>query len=243
MRVRSLLVITGILLLSLFLLYLSYGLAGRFSVTSFSLDSLPLTYSVESILLPQVGRNRLTLSQPRLRKSLESLPYIEKAEVVVEGGVLSISGKTVDSGIVITDGERWYFYSDTLSPLSFKDIGALSSLYLILRVDSALMENFVMLSPGSEEKAMMSTLIELKRSSNLITMAEYGNNDSSGYPLSLVLRLDSLSSSLVVENISDADRIEEALGIIESEYAETGALRMGEWTTYVLTGSRLIETR
>lgn len=243
MRVKSLLTIAASLILALFLLYLSYGLVGRFTVSSFNVETIPLPYSVESIILPPVGRNRLTFSKREIKKSLESLPYIADAGVSEKGGVLNITGSAEDNGIIMTDGRGWYFYSDGIAALSEKDVYSLSSLYLILRVDPALMDNLLSLSASRDEKAMISTLIELKRSSALITMAEYGNNKPCGYPLSLTLRLDALSSYLVLENIADAERIEEALGIIENEYTQTGALRMGEWTTYVLTGSRLIETR
>lgn len=243
MRVKSLVSVSASLILALFLLYLSYGLVGRYTLSSFSVETLPLTYSVESIILPSVGRNRLGVSERGIKKSLESLPYISEAEVYEKGGVLHIGGSAVENGLIMTDGRGWYFYSDGLYELSEKDVYALSKGYLILRVDTEIMDN-LRLSPASrDEKAMMNTLIELKRSSALITMAEYGNNNSSGYPLSLTLRLDSLSSYLVLENIADAERIEEALAIIENEYTQTGALRMGKRTTYVLAGSRLIETR
>lgn len=242
MRVKRLVSITAALILALFLLYLSYGLVGRYTVSSFNVETIPLTYSVESILLPLVGRNRLTVSKREIKKSLESLPYISLSEATLNGGVLNIGG-SLEKGIIMTDGSDWYFYSDGVYVLSEKDVHALSSTYLILRVDSLIMERLLSLPASRDEMNMINTLIELTRSSALITMAEYGNNNSSGYPLSLTLRLDSLSSYLVLENIADAGRIEEALGIIENEYTQTGALRMGESTTYVLTGSRLIETR
>ena len=243
MRVRRLVFITAALMLALFILYLSYGLVGRYTVSSFNVETLPLTYSVESIILSSVGRNRLVVRKSEIKKSLESLPYISKAEAAEKDGVIRITGSAVEKGIIITDGREWYFYSDGLTGLAGKDVRALSSLYLILRVDPEILDNLRSLPFSRDEKAMISTLIELKRSSNLITMAEYGNNNSSGYPLSLTLRLDALSSYLIVENIADAERIEEALGIIENEYTQTGALRMGESAAYVLTGSRLIETR
>ena len=43
--------------------------------------------------------------------------------------------------------------------------------------------------------------------------------------------------------LSDAERIEEALELIENEYAQTGYVPEDETEVYVLSGGRLIETR
>lgn len=243
MKVKNSLILSSVLVLALILLYLSYFLVGRFTLDSYSLSSIPLTYSVESFLLSALGRNRLSVSSKTIKSSLLSLEYVTSAEVLFRGKEIIVSGKIEEEGVIITDGERWYFFSSSLSPLSEKDVSVLSSSYTILRVDKELIESMIEYSPSRNELKMISILSQLKQSSNLITMAEYGNNEMVGYPLSLTLRLDSLSSALIVENISDAGRIEEALEIIENEYEQTERFTVGEWRTYVLSGGRLIETR
>ena len=242
MTKRTALFVILLFLTALILLYLSYFLVGRFTLKEYSLDSVPLTYTVESIILSTLGRNRLGVSRSDIKEKIETLPYVRSADVSVSSVSLCVSGERED-GLIVTDGENWYFYSDGLEPLSKKDVSVLSGDYALLRADSSLLESMLLYSPTSQEVEMMSTLMALKRSSNLITMAEYGNNKNGGYPLSLTLRLDSLSSVLIVSEISDAERIEEALELIENEYAQTGYVPEDETEVYVLSGGRLIETR
>lgn len=240
---RNSIITVAVLLFFLFILFLSYNLVGRFTLSSYTLTSIPETYSVESTMLSSLGRNKLFVSEKRIRKILEGLPYIEKASVKLRGTELLVDGKTAGDGVIISDGRDWYFYSGTLQGISFKDVGALRNAYPVLCIESSLFSSIMTRSFSSAEKNMLDTLMTLKHSSNLITKAEYGNNEECGFPLSLTVSLEPLSSVLVVENITDAARIEEALSVIENEYSQSGLDREGERRMYVLSGSRLIETR
>ena len=243
MKAKSSITLIALFLAALVLLYLSYGLVGSFTLENWTLEGLPQTYSVESVLLGAMGRNRLAVSKKDMEKTISGLPYVENVSVKTKGKTLRVSGESIKDAIVITDGDEWYLWSEGFSSLDRRDASALSESLLVLRIDSDILSSALSYSFSRSEEKMMDTLIQLGHSSNLITTAEYGNNNSGGYPLSLKLGLDSLSSTLILVDAGDAERLEEALGIIENEYAQRNDRLSGVRTEYVLTGGRLIETR
>ena len=243
MKAKSSITLIALFLAALVLLYLSYGLVGSFTLENWTLEGLPRTYSIESVLLTAMGRNRLAVSKKEMEKTISDLPYVESVSVKTKGKTLRVTGESTKDAIVITDGEEWYLWSDGFSSLDRRDASALSESLLVLRVDSDILSSALSYSFSRREEKMMDTLIQLAHSSNLITTAEYGNNNSGEYPLSLKLGLDSLSSTLILADAGDAERLEEALGIIENEYAQRNDRLSGVRTEYVLTGGRLIETR
>ena len=237
--------ITVIMVTLLFLcaLVLSYGMKGRFTLEEYSFSSTFTTYSMERTVLKVIGKNRLGVSKGEIRDTLESLPYIEKAGVSVKGTALKINAEEKDEGLIITDGERWYFYSDGLSALDLRDVYPLSKRYLVLTVESSLLSSFLTSSFGSEEVKMIDTLKCVKPDSALITKAEYDNNNSNVYSGSLRLTLSSLNASLVIKDIRDISRVDEAVSIMETEYSESSDRLSGVTTEYVLSDGMLIRMR
>ena len=237
--------ITVIMVTLLFLcaLILSYGMKGRFTLEEYSFSSSFTTYSMEHTALKVIGKNRLGVSKGGIRDTLESLPYIEKAGISVKGTVLEINAAEKEEGLIITDGERWYFYCDALSSLDSRDIYPLSKRYLVLNVESTLLSSFLTSSFGSEEVKMIDTLKSVRPDSALITKAEYDNNNSSVYSGSLRLTLSSLNASLVIKDIRDISRLDEAVSIMETEYSESSDRLSGVTTEYVLSDGMLIRMR
>ncbi len=243
MKTKSSITLIAVFLATLVLLYLSYGLVGKFTLEEWSLEGLPQTYSIESVLLGAMDRNRLSVSKREIAKTISDLPYVENVSVKTKGKTLFVEGEEKGDSLVITDGEKWYLWSDGFSLLDRRDASALSGYHAVLRVDSDILSSALDCSFSRTEEQMIAVLIQLTQSSNLITTAEYGNNNSGVYPLSLKLGLDSLSSTLILADAGDAERLEEALGIIENEYAQRTDRLSSVSTQYVLTGGRLIETR
>ena len=237
--------ITVIMVTLLFLcaLILSYGMKGRFSLEEYSFSSEFTTYSMERTALKVIGKNRLGVSKGGIRDTLESLPYIDKALISVKETVLEINAAEKEEGLIITDGERWYFYSDSLSSIDSRDVYPLSMRYLVLNVESSLLSSFLSSSFGSEEVKMIDTLKSVKPDSALITKAEYDNNNSSVYSGSLRLTLSSLNASLVIKDIRDISRVDEAVSIMETEYSESSDRLSGVTTEYVLSDGMLIRMR
>jgi hypothetical protein len=237
--------ITVIMVTLLFLcaLILSYGMKGRFTLEEYSFSSAFTTYSMERTALKVIGKNRLGVPRGGIRDTLESLPYIGKVVISVKGTVLEINAEEKDEGLIITDGERWYFYCDALSSLDSRDIYPLSKRYLVLNVESTLLSSFLTSSFGSEEVKMIDTLKSVRPDSALITKAEYDNNNSSVYSGSLRLTLSSLNASLVIKDIRDISRLDEAVSIMETEYSESSDRLSGVTTEYVLSDGMLIRMR
>lgn len=237
--------ITVIMVTLLFLcaLILSYGMKGRFTLENYSFSSSFLTYSMERTALKVIGKNRLGVSKGGISNALESLPYIEKAGVSVKGTELVVTATETEEGLMITDGERWYFYSETLSSIDRSDVYPLSKRYLVLTVESSLLSSFLSSSFGSEEVKMIDTLKSVRPDSALITKAEYDNNNSSVYSGSLRLTLSSLNASLVIKDIRDISRLDEAVSIMETEYSESSDRLSGVTTEYVLSDGMLIRMR
>ena len=243
MTVRRNITVIMVTLLFLCALILSYGMKGRFTVSSFSLTSIFSTYSMECTALRNIGRNRFSLNASRIRNNIESLPYVSLCTVSVIGTELVIDVQEKEDGLIITDGERWYFCSDSLSPLDRRDVHPLSSRYLVLTVSNSLLSSFLSSSFGSGEVKMIDTLKTLKTDSALITKAEYDNNNSSVYSGSLRLTLSSLNASLVINDIRDISRLDEAVGIMKTEYSHSSDRLSGESMEYVLTDGMLIRMR
>ncbi len=240
---RRLITVIMVTLLFLCALILSYGMKGRFTLSSFSFSSSFLTYSMERTALKVIGKNTLSVSRSGIRDTIESLPYMETVRVGVKGTELTVDAAEKEEGLVITDGERWYFYSETLSSLDRRDVRPLLERYLVLGVESSLLSSFLSSSFGSEELKMIDTLKSVRPDSALITKAEYDNNNSSVYSGSLRLTLSSLNASLVIKDIRDISRLDEAVSIMETEYSESSDRLSGVSTEYVLSDGMLIRMR
>ena len=221
MKVKASIVAISISITLAFLVLLSLSMMGDFEITSSSFDGIFRTYRVESAALKAVGRGRFNPVLKSIEKEIEALNYISSCKVTQKGQTVFVSGETVEDGIIISDRENYYFYSDNLSLLDKRDIGVLADNYTLLYVEPSLLEEFLSSLFGTDEKKMLSTLKDLKSQFGLITKAEYDNNNSSVFSGSLVLTLPSLDSVLVVEDIRDCSRIGEALEIIEKEYKES----------------------
>ncbi len=230
-------------LIALASIVLSHSLVGRFTITAYKVDGITQTYSVERNLLSSLGRSRFSFSKRKLRESLLNLPYIEEAVVKVRGNSIIINGIEKKEGLIITDGENWYFYSDTFYPIEGKDVQDLRKNYLVLLFEQEFLSRALSSTFGNEELKMIDTLKGLKESSCLITKAEYDNNNSSVFSGSLLLRLDTVGATLLLCDIREIERLEETLGIIEEEYMNSKDRVSREETKYVLQNGSLVRMR
>ncbi len=233
-----------VLTLAAFLaLLLPRSLRGKLTLSKYTLNGIPSTYSIESCVLSCLGRSRLSLNSRKLRASIMSLPYIDDVSVKVRGNSLLLSGNMAEDAIIITDGDNWYFCSDGIYQLERKDVGDLRGEYIVLLYEKDYLQRALSSSFSSEEMKMIDTLRSLKESSCLITKAEYDNNNSSVFSGSLLLGLDGIRSSLVLYDIREIGRLEETLGIIEGEYYNSKDRVSGEETEYVLQNGSLVRLR
>ena len=230
-------------LTALLALVLPRSLRGKFTLSKYTLDGIPSTYSVESSVLSCLGRSRLSLNSRKLRANVMSLPYIENVSVKVRGNSILLSGSMAEDAIIITDGDNWYFYSDEIYQLEKKDVGDLRKQYIVLLFENDYLQSALSSSFSSEEMKMIDTLRSLKESSCLITKAEYDNNNSSVFSGSLLLGLDDIRSSLVLYDIREIGRLEETLGIIKGEYYNSKDRVSSEETEYVLQNGSLVRLR
>lgn len=240
---KSYLLILFLSILIPFVLFLSYNLVGKFTLTDYSIDNLPGTYSIESNLLLMMGNNKLNPALKRYVDNIKELSYVESVESTIKGTEIKLSGNLIDEGVIITDGENWYFYSDSFSPLSQKDVYFLKDEYIILSVPSTLLEIFTSSSPSKDETKMIDTLKTLKPRSGLITKAEYGNNNSNIISGELSVTLSDINSKLVFEDIREIERLEEAVNILEKEYTDSKEMHFCDNITYVLSNGLLIRMR
>lgn len=243
MRYRTLLFSIPASILVLLTVLLSFRFMGAFTISSFTVEGMEATYNIEHYLLPAEGRNRSAVSLKAIKKKIEKLPYIESASIKMKGKIVKVDCTPVEDGLVITDGSDYYFYSDTLAAIDGKDVYELSDRYIVLYMEKDLLSLFLSSSFGSEELKMIDTLKGLKEHSCLITKAEYDNNNSSIFSGSLVLGLDSINSLLTLNDIRNIDRLEESLGIIESEYINSKDKLSGVRSGYLLSSGMLVKTR
>ena len=236
MMKKKYIILFFILLFSSFLLMLSLNLKGNLKITDWSIINLPDTWNIEHNLLLSEGKRKILFSKRSVERSVEALPYIKSADVKINGNTVNLSG-VIKEGLIILSGYKWYFYSDELYALDKRDVYDIKDEYIILVVDE------IELLLGKAEKRMIESLISLSSSNCLITSAEYDNNNSSVFSGSLTVNLDSISSKLVIGDIREIDRLEEALKIIENEYLKSKDRLGGEIIEYSLSSGSLIKMR
>ena len=76
-------------LLTIIFLILSASIVGRFTIKSVEVKEIPETWNVMSLLLREKGRNVLSLNKRGIKKEIEKLIYIERADVGVHDNVLT----------------------------------------------------------------------------------------------------------------------------------------------------------
>ena len=241
MKKKSYLYLLSFISLSLFVLLFSFLLKGKFLLESFSSPSFT-SYSIEKILLNAIGHNSLFISKGKLEREVESLSYVDKAEIEYLDGNIILSLLLSEDGVIITDRERYYFYSGSLTELDSRDSSDLRKKYTLLEVSSFFLNSLIDANSTNEEIKMLDTLKSLRQSS-LITKAEYGNNNSSIYSGSLRLFLDSIECVVIVDDIRFIERLDEALDILQEDYLSSKE-RLGEKENeFILSSSSLTKLR
>jgi len=115
--------------------------------------------------------------------------------------------------------------------------------YVILDLDDSVITFLLEGKETREIRKMINTLASLSSRSSLITKAEYDNNKSSIFSGSLTLYLEPIESILVVDDIRDLDRLDDALNILEEQYFESKDRLNGEMREYILSASSIIKLR
>lgn len=242
MRKKTLAFLSLFFILSLCALYFSFGLRGRFTLSNYS-SSSSLTYSVEKILLSNLGKNKLFVNKNKIRKQIEGLSYIESATLSLKGTKIALEIENIENALILRGNDSYYFYSDSIYPLEKKDLLPLSESYVILDIDDSVITLLLEGKETREIRKMISTLASLSSRSSLITKAEYDNNKSSIFSGSLTLYLKPIESILVVDDIRDLDRLNDALSILEEQYFESKDRLNGDRREYILSASSIIKLR
>ena len=230
-------------LLTIIFLILSASIVGRFTIKSVEVKEIPETWNVMSLLLREKGRNVLSLNKRGIKKEIEKLIYIERADVGVHDNVLTVTGILPQCGVLLYDGRRTAFVGECeKGEIDSKDYIALQGGFLTLEVTPVL---FDIILGSNDEKyiSLMMTLSHAFESSGLITNAEYDNNKPSIFSGTLTLYLDNIEAVLYIKDLRKVDRLEECLEIIKEEYISSKDRMSERAKEYVLDDSLKVVKR
>ena len=128
-------------LLTIIFLILSASIVGRFTIKSVEVKEIPETWNVMSLLLREKGRNVLSLNKRGIKKEIEKLIYIERADVGVHDNVLTVTGILPQCGVLLYDGRRTAFVGECeKGEIDSKDYIALQGGFLTLEVTPVLFD-------------------------------------------------------------------------------------------------------
>ena len=230
-------------LITIAFLILSASIVGRFTIKSVEVKEIPETWNIMSLLLREKGRNLLSLNKRGLKKEIEKLRYIEKADVTVRDNVLSVTCTLPRCGVLLYDGTRTAFVGEVeKGEIDSKDYIALQSGFLTLEVTPVLFD-IILGSNDEKYTSLMMTLSHAFKSSGLITNAEYDNNKPSIFSGSLTLYLDSVEAVLHINDLRKVDRLEECLQIIKEDYISSKDRMLERAKEYVLDDSLMVVKR
>ena len=224
-------------LLTIIFLILSASIVGRFTIKSVEVKEIPETWNVMSLLLREKGRNVLSLNKRGIKKEIEKLIYIERADVGVHDNVLTVTGILPQCGVLLYDGRRTAFVGECeKGEIDSKDYIALQGGFLTLEVTPVLFD-IILGSNDEKYTSLMMTLSHAFESSGLITNAEYDNNKPSIFSGTLTLYLDNIEAVLYIKDLRKVDRLEECLEIIKEEYFSSKDRMSERAKEYVLDDS------
>ena len=230
-------------LLTIIFLILSASIVGRFTIKSVEVKEIPETWNVMSLLLREKGRNVLSLNKRGIKKEIEKLIYIERADVGVHDNVLTVTGILPQCGVLLYDGRRTAFVGECeKGEIDSKDYIALQGGFLTLEVTPVLFD-IILGSNDEKYTSLMMTLSHAFKSSGLITNAEYDNNKPSIFSGSLTLYLDSVEAVLIIKDLRKVDRLEECLEIIKEDYISSNDRMLERAKEYVLDDSLMVVKR
>lgn len=163
------------------------------------------SYSIKSTVSKNLFSSYWLCPKGRIWKEIVNKGYISKIESTFSDNTLILNCIGVDDGVVITDFESAYFYSDGIyHEIDSRDVEGLRKEYLVVDMESVYLEYLLRYGNTSELKDLMDVLAGLDCPLSLITRAYFDNNNADG-TICIVLQFDSLSSDLV---ISDLRRLE-----------------------------------
>ena len=230
-------------LLTIIFLILSASIVGRFTIKSVEVKEIPETWNVMSLLLREKGRNVLSLNKRGIKKEIEKLIYIERADVGVHDNVLTVTGILPQCGVLLYDGRRTAFVGECeKGEIDSKDYIALQGGFLTLEVTPVLFD-IILGSNDEKYTSLMMTLSHAFESSGLITKAEYDNNKTSIFSGSIVLKLDSVEAVLTINYLRKINRLEECLEIIKEDYNSSLDRMMETPKEYILDESLMVVKR
>ena len=230
-------------LLTIIFLILSASIVGRFTIKSVEVKEIPETWNVMSLLLREKGRNVLSLNKRGIKKEIEKLIYIERADVGVHDNVLTVTGILPQCGVLLYDGRRTAFVGECeKGEIDSKDYIALQGGFLTLEVTPVLFD-IILGSNDEKYTSLMMTLSHAFESSGLITNAEYDNNKPSIFSGTLTLYLDNIEAVLYIKDLRKVDRLEECLEIIKEEYISSKDRMSERAKEYVLDDSLKVVKR
>ena len=230
-------------LLTIIFLILSASIVGRFTIKSVEVKEIPETWNVMSLLLREKGRNVLSLNKRGIKKEIEKLIYIERADVGVHDNVLTVTGILPQCGVLLYDGRRTAFVGECeKGEIDSKDYIALQGGFLTLEVTPVLFD-IILGSNDEKYTSLMMTLSHAFESSGLITNAEYDNNKPSIFSGTLTLYLDNIEAVLYIKDLRKVDRLEECLEIIKEEYFSSKDRMSERAKEYVLDDSLKVVKR
>ena len=230
-------------LLSILFLILSASIVGRFTISGVEVRYIPETWSVMSLILKEKGRNIFSVNKRGIKKEIEDLVYIEKAEVSVKNNIMTVTGITPNNGVLLYDGTRTAFVSEgNKGEVDGNDYCALKSGFLTIKV-TPIFYDVILGSDDEKYTSLMMTLSQAFESSGLITNAEYDNNKPSIFSGSLTLYLDSVEAVLHINDLRKVDRLEECLQIIKEDYISSKDRMLERAKEYVLDDSLMVVKR
>ncbi|MBQ0072104.1 MAG: hypothetical protein KBS81_09690, partial [Spirochaetales bacterium] len=190
-----------------------------------------------------LNRNLLVVSKGKLRKKMESLPYVDSVSFRFDKGVLVLDGKLKERGVVVSDGGASYFHDEVYFLLDEKDVPGLVKEYSLVRISPDFLQFCRKYGFPADFSKMAGALGGAKSSSNLITIADYDNNKSNILTGTLRVKFEDVESLLVVNDLRDEKMFSEAVEIIRNEYYDSKVRLAGEYLEYELSNGQLIRKK
>lgn len=235
-RNRGIVLIIVLLFISIlfFVIYFSLSYIPLFNIKQINISGInTIPLSVERIIAPYYGVNRFKINTNGIKKELEELPIIFKADVNFEHFntmVLSLE-LFVPEALASSSDEYFIVKNKKLIKCTKNDFKAFDELPIVeisKEYSSYLMKFGV--DQSFEDVLFLISQISLQLGSNhnLITKVKYDNNNTDSFGL-MVLEISSLNTQLSLRDKVDANQIIEAVKLVEKLSLED--------KTYLVAGS------
>lgn len=175
------------------------------------------SYSIKSTVSKQLYSSYLFMPRGGMKKEILGDGYVSDVDFSFGENTLRVKCEPFDEGVVVTDYGRAYFYKEgEFESIDMRDIDSLVDKFLLLEMDSIYLDYLLGYMDSSGLRSLMDYLAVPSDSFSLITRAYFDNNNADG-TICLVLQMDSLSSNLVISDLSRIGYLDACISAISKE--------------------------